>query len=92
MIAFFRFALPGLAGLTLIYVLIGVYARSLARERLEKAWEDPKTGAASCLTREEFIAQGMRAYKHSLRRKLLVLVYIVPVGVVAILVYVMNYR
>lgn len=87
MIGFFRLGLILLVGLTVLYVLVSVFARSLERERLEKAW-DAAQGPGE---RAAFIAEGMARYSSSLRRKLLWGVYIVPVAVISVLVYVLNF-
>lgn len=87
MIGFLRLGLFLLVGLTLLYLLISIYARSLERERLEKAW-DADQGPGE---RAAFIADGMARYAGSLRRKLLWGVYVVPVTVISILVYLLNF-
>lgn len=87
MIGFLRLGVFLLVGLTVLYVLLSIYARSLERERLEKAW-DAAQGPGE---RSAFIAEGMARYAHSLRRKLLWGVYVVPVTVISVLVYVLNF-
>jgi hypothetical protein len=87
MIGFLRLGLFLLVGLTVLYVLLSIYARSLERERLEKAW-DADQGPGD---RDAFIAEGMARYAGSLRRKLLWGVYVVPVTVISVLVYLLNF-
>jgi hypothetical protein len=87
MIGLVRLGFFLLVGLTVLYVLISIYARSLERERLEKEW-DAAQGPGD---RAAHIEQGMAAYAGSLRRKLLWGVYIVPVAVISVLVYVLNF-
>lgn len=87
MIGFLRLGVFLLVGLTVLYVLLSIYARSLERERLEKAW-DAAQGPGD---RAAFIEVGMLRYGRSLRRKLLWGVYIVPVVVISVLVYVLNF-
>lgn len=87
---FLRASLFAFLGLTALYLLISVYARSLERERLEKEWDreaHPGVGAAA---RDAYIEAGMKAYHGSLRRKLIVLVYILPIGAVALIAYLVN--
>lgn len=87
MVQVLRLALFGLVGMTVLYVLISVYSRSVRREKLEKQWDEGDgTGE-----REAFIREGMEAYRHSLRRKLIWGVYVVPVVAVSILIYVLNF-
>jgi hypothetical protein len=83
-----RLALVGFAGLTLVYVLVSVYASSVRREALEKEWDD----GDRVEDRDGFIATGLQAYRHSLRRRLILLVYIVPAVVVPVTIYFMNFN
>ncbi len=93
MIGFIRAAILGFILLTLIYVLVGIYSRSVRRERLEKEWDsDPAREGLTMAERDAYIASGMEAYKHSLRRKLIVLVYLIPAAVFAVTVYLVNYQ
>lgn len=87
MIGFFRLAIFGFIALTLIYVLVSIYSRSVRREKLEKQW-DAAQGPGD---RDAFIAAGMEAYRTGLRRRLIWLVYIVPTAVVLVLLYVLNF-
>lgn len=87
MFALFRFAIPLLIVLTIIYVALSLYSRRVRRGKLEAYWEEQdQTG-----DREAFVELGLKKYDESLRRKLIWGVYIVPVSVVGVLVYVMNY-
>ncbi len=88
MIPLLRGLLVMLAVLTVFYVAVGIYAASLRREALEKAWEaEGRPG-----DRAAYVAAGMAAYRRSFRRRALILIYILPLGAAAILVYVMNWR
>ncbi|WP_028030441.1 hypothetical protein [Gemmobacter nectariphilus] len=87
MIGFIRLGFFLLIVLSVLYVLISVYARSLERERLEKRW-DSGHGTGE---RDAYIEEGMARYQKSLRRRLLWGVYIVPVVVISVLVYVLNF-
>jgi len=87
MASLIRLGFFGLIGLTVLYMLISVYSRSVRREKLEKQWDEGEgTGE-----REAFIEEGMAAYRHSLRRKLIWGVYVVPIIAVSILIYVLNF-
>ena len=91
MIGLIRLALFGFVALTLVYLLVSIYSRSIRRERLEKEWDsDPANEGSLPDEREAFIEAGMAAYRHSLRRKLIVLVYIIPMAIVAITTYLVN--
>ena len=87
MIAFFKLALFGYIGLTVLYWLLSIYFRSLERERLEKTY-DHEGGTGS---REAFITDGMKAYEGSLRRRLVWLVFVIPTAVVVALVWILNF-
>jgi hypothetical protein len=82
-----RLALVGFVVLTLVYWLVSAYSRSVRREALEREWD---TGDHA-VDRDAFIAAGLDAYRHSLRRRLILLVYVVPALVVAALIYIMNF-
>jgi len=87
MIAFFKLALFGYIALTVIYWLLAIYFRSLERERLEKEYDH---GAIEG-TRDAHVAQGLAGYEHSLRRRLIWLVFIIPTAVVIALVWILNF-
>lgn len=87
MIAFFKLAMFGYIALTVIYWLLAIYFRSLERERLEKTY-DHEGGTGS---RDAFIAEGLAAYEHSLRRRLVWLVFVIPTAVVVALVWILNF-
>ncbi|MFN4157313.1 MAG: hypothetical protein ACK4GO_02770 [Gemmobacter sp.] len=87
MIAFVQLLVFGFVGLSIVYVLVSIYSRSVRRERLEKQW-DAAQGPGN---RADFIAAGMQAYQNGLRRRLIVLVYIVPGMIISALVYLLNF-
>jgi hypothetical protein len=87
MFALLRFAVPLMIVLTIIYVALSLYSRDVRRGKLEAYWkEEGLTG-----DKDAFVELGLKDYDGSLRRKLIWGVYIVPVAVVSVLVYVMNY-
>ena len=88
MIGWLRLAVVGFVGLTLVYLLVSVYAHSVHREALEKEWD----AGDRVEDRDRFIAAGMQAYRHSLRRWLILLVYLVPAVVVPAMVYFLNFN
>ena len=77
----------GFIGLTVLYGLLSVYARSVHREALENRFD---AGGEAGL-REDFVRQGMVVYDHSLRKRALRLVYVVPVVLVVAIAYVVNH-
>ncbi len=69
-----RLMVLGFVVLTVVYVVVSLYSRSVRREKLEKEFdEEVQTG-----DRDAFIESGMAAYQGSLRRKLIWGVYIIP--------------
>ncbi len=87
MFALLRFAVPLMIVLTIIYVALSFYSRNERRGKLEAYWEEE--GLTGDM--DAFVEHGLKDYDGSLRRKLIWGVYVVPVTVVAVLVYVMNY-
>ncbi len=93
MIGMIRAGLLAFVVLTVVYLVVSIYSRSMRREKLEKAWDsDPAREGAAKDERDAYIRSGMEAYRHSLRRKLIILVYILPMAVVLATVYAINYQ
>ena len=88
MIAIIRLVVVGFIGLTVVYWLVSVYSRSVRRERLEKEFDAGGVDGG----RDDYIRTGMDHYEHGLRRKLIVLVYIIPTLVVLVTVYFVDYQ
>lgn len=88
--AFLRLMLLGLIVCTAAYLLISVYSRSVRREKLEKRWaaEHPEGGDPAA--RDTYIEQGMAEYQRGFRRKLIWLVYVVPLIALIAVQYVVN--
>ena len=83
-----RLGLVLAVALTVVYFLVAIYSRSVRREKLEKEYDAGGIEAE----RDTFIAEGMERYEHSLRRKLIWLVYIIPTVVILGLVYILNFQ
>ncbi|MDB5659605.1 MAG: hypothetical protein JWS10_2220 [Cypionkella sp.] len=88
MIGILRAAILGFIILSVAYVLISIYSRSVRREKLEKKFD---AGGIEG-DRESYIRGGMQTYEKGLRRRLLWLVYIIPAVVVTATVYFVNYQ
>ncbi|MCB5199971.1 hypothetical protein SAMN05428995_104214 [Loktanella sp. DSM 29012] len=85
--AFVRLLVFALVGLTVVYWSLSLYSASLRRERLEDDYDaNPVPGQ----TREAYVAAGMATYRKGLRPKLLLGVYVVPIVVVSVIIYVVN--
>ena len=88
MIAIVRLIVFGFLGLSVAYIIISLYSQSVRREKLENRFD---AGGIEG-DRDDYIKIGMIAYQHSLRRKLIWLVYVIPTLVVAVTVYLVNYQ
>ena len=93
MIGILRILVFAFIGLSVVYVLVSIYSRSVRRERLEKAWDtDPAREGAARADRDAYIAAGMTAYEHGLRKRLILLVYILPALAIALIIYFVNWN
>ncbi|SEK69015.1 hypothetical protein SAMN05443999_10274 [Roseovarius azorensis] len=88
MIALMRLLIFGFILLTGIYLGLSWYSRSVRRRKMTADWED----AGRPGDRDAYIETGMAQYERSLRRRLIWLVYVVPVTAVAVIIYVTNFR
>lgn len=91
MIGFLRLLVFGFLALSVLYVLLGIYMRSLARESLEEDWAEEHPGDQDSPAREAFVEEGMAAYKRGIRPKLLILVYLIPALIAVATLYIMNF-
>ena len=72
---------------TIVYFSLSLYSRARRREKLEKQWRaDLRVGDRDVWLREE-----MEKYDSSLRRRLILLVYVVPFVFVAAMIYIQNF-
>lgn len=73
--------------LTIIYVSLSLYSRARRREKLEEQWRaDLMVG-----DREAWVKEQLDIYDSSLRRKLILGVYVVPIVGIAVMIYVQNF-
>ncbi len=87
---FVRLVVFGFIALSVIYLSISVYSRSVRKEWLENEFdENPPEGADDAM-RDDYIAKGMTEYNNSIRPKLIGLVYVVPIVVMSIIIFVIN--
>lgn len=87
MIALLRFFILGFVVLTVIYVSLSLYSRGVRRDKLRREW-DEEIGTGD---RAAFVREGLKDYDQSLRRKLILGVYVVPAIVIGTIIYVINY-
>ena len=73
--------------LSVIYLSLSLYSRARARDRLEAEYD------AGCIDipRDTYVSQGLKTYDRSLRRKLILGVYIEPMSLVGLIIYLVNF-
>ena len=86
MLAFARLIIVGFVALTIVYICLSLWSRSVRRGKLEAEWEETRTG-----DRDSFVENGLAEYDRSLRRKLILGVYVVPMIVIALIIYFTNF-
>ena len=84
---FVRLVVFGFLLLSVIYLSLSWFTRSLRRESLENEWDEDQPEGIS---RDDYVAAGIKDYNDGLRPKLLLLVYVIPTVLVAIIVYLTN--
>lgn len=88
MLGFFRLFFFLMIALTVVYGAVSLYSREMRRAKLKRRWADKGlTG-----DRAAFIQRGLRQYDRSFRRRLILLVYAVPLGMIALVIYMVNFR
>ena len=73
--------------LTIIYAVLSFKARRQQRDKLAGAYE----GSDKNDTKEAYIDKGLRSYQRSYRPKLIFMVYLIPLSVVSLLIYLANH-
>jgi hypothetical protein len=86
-IGWLRLFAMALIAMTVVYFVVGLYSRSVRREKLEKRWvaEDMQGD------RDLWIEEGMKAYDKGLKKRLLWLIYIIPIAAFWIIIYFVNW-
>lgn len=87
MFVFLRFIVVGFLVSTVAYVVLSIYSRQKRRAKLKHEWEE-RIGYGD---RDTFVREGLEDYDKSLRRKLILGVYIVPLVVIGTIIYITNY-
>jgi uncharacterized ion transporter superfamily protein YfcC len=89
MLSLLRLGLVLFVVLTVIYVSVSLWSRQVRKDKLRAAYDrgDREYGEE----RDLYVRRGLEDYDDSFRRKLILLVYIVPVAVIAYIIYVVNY-
>ena len=87
MFGLLRLAVILLIVLTVVYWCLVFWFRAGERARLEAEWRQEQPP----LPMHTYVENGIRDYQGSLRRKLLWGVYVVPIGAICLLIYLVNY-
>ena len=87
MFALARLMVIGFVVLTVIYVSLSLYSRSVRKGKLEEWWEEE--GRPGDL--KTYIEKGLEEYDSSLRRKLILGVYVIPFLVMCLIIYFTNF-
>lgn len=87
MFALIRLVFIGFIVLTVIYVCLSFYSRAVRKGKLREKWD----AGLRKVDRDTFVQRGLEKYDGSIRRKLILGVYIVPVVVVSVIIYLTNF-
>lgn len=85
-----RLVVFGFLALSVVYLLVSVYSRSIRREKLEKRWAEDHPDSADDAARQTYIEQGMVEYQSGIRPKLILLVYVIPTILIIIILFLTN--
>lgn len=80
-----RLVVFGFLGLSVVYFAISVYSKSVRREKLEDRWNEDHPDSKDEAEREAFVDRGMHEYNTGIRPKLILLVFVIPPIVVAVI-------
>ena len=86
-----RLVFFGFLGLSVVYFLISIYSKSVRREKLEDRWGEDNPDSKDEAAREAFVDQGMHEYNTGIRPKLILLVYVIPTIIVAVIHFLTTY-
>ena len=82
-----RLMVVGFIVLSVIYVCLSLYSRAVRKGKLRAEWnEGPQEKSL-----DEFLDEGLAEYDTSLRRRLILGVYVIPVILVSVVIYLTNF-
>tara|TARA_R110002049_G_scaffold117332_3_gene270632 strand:+ start:26300 stop:26566 length:267 start_codon:yes stop_codon:yes gene_type:complete len=87
MLALLRLIVMGFVVLTVIYVCLSFYSRSVRKGKLRQKWD----AGPRKVDRDTFVQRGLEKYDGSIRRKLILGVYVVPVVLIGVVIYLTNF-
>ncbi|EPX80650.1 hypothetical protein [Litoreibacter arenae] len=86
--ALLRLTVMAFIVMLIVYFILSAWSRSVRRGKLAEEWDEEIRAG----DRDEFIEKGLAEYDGSLRRKLILGVFVVPYLVIGVLVYVVNFQ
>lgn len=87
MAALVRLMVVGFIVLSVIYVCLSLYSRAVRKGKLRAEWNEGDKKQSL----DEFLEEGLTEYDSSLRRRLILGVYVIPVILVSVVVYLTNF-
>lgn len=87
MIGFIRLAVFGFLFLSVIFVCLSFYSRAVRTGKLRAEWAE----GDKQVDEDSFVDEGLKEYEGSLRRKLIWGVYVVPMVVIMLIIYLTNF-
>jgi uncharacterized ion transporter superfamily protein YfcC len=87
MFALARLLFMGFIVLSVVYVCLSFYSRSVRRAKLRAEWDESGNEG----DRDAFVQEGLDDYDGSLRRKLILGVYVVPFVLMCVIIYLTNF-
>ena len=88
MFALARLLVIGFLVLSVVYICLSFYSRAVRKDKLRKEWDEEIQQG----DRDAFVEAGLREYDQSLRRKLILGVYIVPLTLMSAIIYFTNFH
>ena len=85
-----RLVIFGFIGLSILFLIITLYSRSVRREKLENAWDANPPEGGDVQARDTYIKSGLAEYEKGFRKKLIWLVYVLPTTAVVVILYLTN--
>lgn len=90
MFALARLVIVGFVVLTIVYICLSLYSRSVRRGKLRDEWNEGSLAGNPPGDFDTFMEKGMAEYDNSLRKKLILGVYVVPTALIALIIYLNN--
>lgn len=85
-----RLVIFGFLGLSVLYLALSVYFRSLTREKLEEEWKEKNPDSDDMEAHDAYVETGIGEYNTGIRPKLILLVYVVPTILVIAALVIIN--